>query len=227
MDERENQLLLNSFTKWCQWSAMKIRVDKCVAFGLKKSSTRSMQFQTKLFINKEIAPSLKSWESFAFILTLRWMIKTIRSKYNIFCWICYSVWIRLQSYHQTSYFYIIIELSSSLAVTNLSKTWVVENLDSVIARFVRKWSELPISATLGGIILPQNKFGLNFQLQSTKFLQRQNFLRSALKSSSSETIRSLWKSTSFGTNIQYDAYQNIKQVLKVVNTNTLINLPTN
>ena len=28
-DERENQLLLNCFTKWCLWSAMKIRVDKC------------------------------------------------------------------------------------------------------------------------------------------------------------------------------------------------------
>ena len=35
-DERENQLLLNCFTKWCRWSMMEIRVDKCVAFGLKK-----------------------------------------------------------------------------------------------------------------------------------------------------------------------------------------------
>ena len=34
-DERENQLLLNCFTTWCQWS----RVDKCVAFRLKKFST--------------------------------------------------------------------------------------------------------------------------------------------------------------------------------------------
>jgi len=59
-DERENQLLLNCFTKWCQWSIMKIRVDKCVAFRLKTFSTRPMQFQPKLFINKEIVPSVKS-----------------------------------------------------------------------------------------------------------------------------------------------------------------------
>ena len=46
---------------------MKIRVDKCVAFGLKKFSTRSMQFQRKLFINKEIVLSVKSWESFRYL----------------------------------------------------------------------------------------------------------------------------------------------------------------
>ena len=67
-DERENQLLLNCFTKWCQWSMMKIRVNKCVAFGLKKFSTRSMQFQPKLLIDKEIVPSVKSGESFRSVL---------------------------------------------------------------------------------------------------------------------------------------------------------------
>ena len=46
---------------------MKIRVDKCVAFGLKKFSARSMQFQPKLFINKEIVPSVKSGESFRYL----------------------------------------------------------------------------------------------------------------------------------------------------------------
>ena len=43
---------------------MRIRFDKCVAFGLKKFSTRSMQLQPKLFISKEIVPSVKSGEAF-------------------------------------------------------------------------------------------------------------------------------------------------------------------
>ena len=34
-NERENQLLLNCFTKRCQWSNMAIRVDKCVTIGIK------------------------------------------------------------------------------------------------------------------------------------------------------------------------------------------------
>ena len=116
---------------------------------------------------------------------------------------------KLLLYHRC----VLSKLSWSLTVTNLSKTWVVENLDSVTTRFVRKWLDLPISATLRGIILPRNEFGLNFQLPSTKFLQCQNVLRSVLKSSSSETIKSLWKSTSCGINMQYDIYQNTKQVL--------------
>ena len=46
---------------------IKIRVNKCAAFGLKKFSTRSMQFQPKRFINKEIVPSVKSGESFRYL----------------------------------------------------------------------------------------------------------------------------------------------------------------
>ena len=59
-DERENQLLLNCFTKWFQWTNMIIRVDKCVTFGVKKFSSRSLQFQPKLFINTELLPVVKS-----------------------------------------------------------------------------------------------------------------------------------------------------------------------
>ena len=232
-DERENQLLLNFFTKWCQWSMMKIRVDKCVAFGLKKLSTRSMQFQPKLFINKEVVPSVKSGESFRYLgrysnfemddkdhkVQIQSCLLNMLQRIDSFTILPSN---KLLLYHC----WVLSKLSWPLTVTNLSKTWVVENLDSVTTRFVRKWLELPISATLSGIILPQSKFGLNFQLPSTKFLQCQNILRSVLKSSSSDTINSLWKSTSCGTNIQYDIYQNTKRVLKVVqqeNTDKLSN----
>ena len=44
-NERENQLLLNCFSRWCQWSNMLIRVDKCSSFGIKKFSTRSRNGQ--------------------------------------------------------------------------------------------------------------------------------------------------------------------------------------
>ena len=66
-DERENQLLLNCFTKWCQWANMIIRVDKCVTFGIKKFSSRSLQFQPKFFINSELLPVVNSGESFNYL----------------------------------------------------------------------------------------------------------------------------------------------------------------
>ena len=42
--ESENQILLNRFSIWCNWADMIIRVDKCITFGIKKSSTKSVQF---------------------------------------------------------------------------------------------------------------------------------------------------------------------------------------
>ena len=65
-NERENQLLLNCFTKWCTWSDMIIRVDKCVTFGIKKFSSRSLQYEPKLCIINEIVPTVKSGDSFKY-----------------------------------------------------------------------------------------------------------------------------------------------------------------
>ena len=115
--------------------------------------------------------------------------------------------------------YILSKLSWHVTVANLSEIWVIENLDNVVVRFVRKWLDLRISATVSGISLPRNHFGLNLLLPSVKFLQCQTVLLTALKSSSNDAITSLWRSISFGMNIQYDTSRNTKQVLKAVRQN--------
>ena len=66
-NERENQLLMNCFTKWCTWSDMIIRVDKCVTFGIKKYSSRSLQCEPKLLINNEIVSTVKSGDSIKYL----------------------------------------------------------------------------------------------------------------------------------------------------------------
>ena len=65
--ERENQLLLNCFTIWCQWAGIIIRVDKCVTFGTNKGTTKSMQFQPKLIINSESGPPVMNDYSFRYL----------------------------------------------------------------------------------------------------------------------------------------------------------------
>ena len=40
----DNQLMRNAFTKWCSWADFIIRLDKCHTFGIKKSSTKSYQY---------------------------------------------------------------------------------------------------------------------------------------------------------------------------------------
>ena len=64
------------------------------------------------------------------------------------------------------------------------------------------------------VYLPQNKFGLNIILPSTKFIQCQTVSRSTLKASINEDIDKLWSITSTNKNIQYDIYKNTKDVLK-------------
>ena len=112
--------------------------------------------------------------------------------------------------------YILSRLSWHLTVATLSKTWVIQNLDNIASRFVRQWLDLPISATLSGISLPYNQFGLNLQLPSAKFRQWQTVLRSCLRSSSNDGITSLWKNTCHKMNVQYDSYKNTKHALKMV-----------
>ena len=84
--------------------------------------------------------------------------------------------------------FILSKLSWHFTVASLSKTWVIQNLDNVVIRSIRQWLDLPISATLNGIILPRNQFGLNLQLPSVKFLQCHNVLRTSLKSSQNDAI---------------------------------------
>ena len=65
--QQENQTLLNLFTRWCTWENMVIRVDKCVSFGIKKSSASSTQFLPKLIINRKLVPVFSIGESFKYL----------------------------------------------------------------------------------------------------------------------------------------------------------------
>ena len=65
--ERANQILLNRFTVWCQWFGMIIRVDKCSSFGIKKDTTKSVQYLPKLFLNNLLVPCIQISESFRYL----------------------------------------------------------------------------------------------------------------------------------------------------------------
>ena len=46
---------------------MKIRVDKCSTFGIKKSSTSSTQYLPNLIINHEVVPTIDIGKSFRYL----------------------------------------------------------------------------------------------------------------------------------------------------------------
>ena len=167
-----------------------ICVDKCIAFGIKKFATRSACFEPKFFINDDPVPFVKQSESFKYLgrffnydmenqehkdhltSSLLEMLKVIDS-------------LKIHPRNKILLFnqYILSKLSWDLTVANLSKTWVCENLDQLVTKFVRQWLELPISSTLSGIVLSRKHFGLELLLPSVKFQQCQIVLRNSLKSS--------------------------------------------
>ncbi len=112
--------------------------------------------------------------------------------------------------------YALPKISWHFTVSDIGKTWVNEMLDAVASKYIRKWLELPISATLSNILLPYNRFGLNIFLPSTKFLQCQTVSRKALQSSPNDDINKLWTETSNYKSIQYDTYKNTKDVLSTI-----------
>ncbi len=110
--------------------------------------------------------------------------------------------------------YVLSKLSWHLTVAPLSKVWIIENIDSVVNQYIRKWLDVPVSGTLSNVFLTRNKFGLSIIPPSIKFTQCQSTLRNALRSSPNDSVKHLWKLTSNHTNIQYDAYNSTKEVIK-------------
>ena len=147
--ECENQLLLNRFTLWCQWADMIIRVDKCITFGIKKTATKSIQYQPKLLINNKKIPHVKIGESFKYLgryfdfgmtntmhkVTLSELLNKVLTQIDL---ISLHPKYNLLLYSR----YLLSKLSWHFTVADLSKTWVSENLDNIAASYIRNGSKL-------------------------------------------------------------------------------------
>ena len=175
---------------------MIIKVDKCVTFGIKEFSSRSLQYEPKLFINTELLPTVKSGESFKYLgrhFEMDNEIHKEKLKSSLSDMLCRIDALPVLPKNKIHLYrrYILWKLSWHLTVATLSIAWVIQRLDNIASRFLRQWLDLPISATLSGISLPYNQFGLNLQLPSVKFLHCQTILRSCLRSSLNDAITSL------------------------------------
>ena len=221
--EKENQLLLNRFTIWCQWANMIIRVDKCSTFGIKKQLTKSIQYLPKLFVNTHLVPQIEIGKSFRYLgryFNYDMSDQEHKSELlDVFDDIMNKIdELPLHPKNKILLYsrYLFSKISWHFTVSDISKTWICETLDSIASKYIRKWLQLPISATLSNVLLPHNKFGLNIILPSTKFVQCQTVARTALKFSPNQDIKNLWAITSTNKNVQYDIYKDTKDVLKAV-----------
>ncbi len=200
---------------------MIIRVDKCSTFGIKKALTKSVQYLPKLIINNSLIPAIELGKSFCYLgRYFDFEMSNNEHKSELISNLTKLITdIDLKPLHPKNKIvlysrYVLFKLSWHLTVADLSKTWISETLDPIGNQYIRKWLEIPISGTLSYVYLTRNKFRLNIIPPSTKFVQYQSTIRNALKSSTSQSITHLWKSTHNHTNTQYDQYSSTKEVLK-------------
>ena len=65
--EEDNQALFNIFIKWCHWSGLQVRVDKCSVFGIKHNGKKATQFKPYLKLNNQILPSVEINGTFQYL----------------------------------------------------------------------------------------------------------------------------------------------------------------
>ena len=134
--EKHNQILLNEFSRWCSWTKMSIRIDKCHTFGMEKVRTAPKQVMPKLYLNNILIPQIKLQESFTYLgkhfdfeMTsnqhktslldnLKRMIQTIDA-------LPLHPRNKIKLYQQ----YILLKLSWDLTISDISVTWVKQALD--------------------------------------------------------------------------------------------------
>ena len=225
--ESENQMLVNLFSRWCNWADMLIRPDKCHIFGMKKSNTKSIQYSPKVYINNILVKSLKENESFLYLgryfdfnMSDKEHQDELTSKLKEFMEKIDLLDIHPRNKLMIYQRYVLGKISWHLTVTNISTTWIKENLDNMVSNYVRSWLELPVSGTLKIATLSKSKYGLNFIKVSTRFAQCQCTFRKALKKSANSNIKKLHMETKKGSNIQTDSYLTTRDAIKEIRKKT-------
>ena len=175
---------------------MIIRVDKCSTFGIKKTLTKSSQYLPKLLVNNKLIPAINIGEHFQYLGRYFCFTMSDEKHKSELTSLVQELMTDIDSKplhpkHKILIYsrYVLIKLSWHFTVTSLLKTWVSENIDSIVNSYIRKWLEIPISGTLSNIFLTRNKFGLNICPPSIKLIQCQTVLRKALKFSPNESIK--------------------------------------
>ena len=143
--ESDNQILLNAFTRWCNWASMIIRVDKCKSFGIRKASTCSTQFQPKLFVNGERVKPVEPGSSFKYLGRYfdydmdnsehkRELLQRTTEILNTIDCLPLHPRKKLMIYSR----YLLSKISLDLTIADLDVTWVKNTLDNLCHNHIHR-----------------------------------------------------------------------------------------
>ena len=144
--EEDCQLLLNVFTKWCNWAALIIRVDKCTTFGIKKNGSSACQFRPYIITNNEMIPPVEIGESFIYLgksfsfdMSTEHVKNELITDFNKYISILNQLPLHPKNKLQVISKFIYSKIRWRFSIYRLSETWVIQNLDSIIKEYVKRW----------------------------------------------------------------------------------------
>ena len=114
----------------------------------------------------------------------------------------------------------ISKVSWHLNATKISNTWMKNNIDNIVSRYIRLWLEIPVNSTLNIVTQSKCKFGLGVILPSTRHTRCQVTFKNKIRKSSNHNIREIHKSAS-NINIQYDQFNSTREALKDIRSSDI------
>ena len=103
--------------------------------------------------------------------------------------------------------YVFSKLKWRFTIYNLSETWVIQNIDNHFSKFYRKWLQLPVSANITHLSLPNKKLGLNIRTAKQIYNECKITVRRILRCSVNEEARKLYELTTI-KNVNSDSVVN-------------------
>ena len=203
-NEEDNQLLLNLFTKWCTWANLKIRVNKCHTFGIRKTATMACQYKPLLLVNNQRIPPVELDESFKYLgkefnykMSTQHKEKDLTDELSKYLTKLDSVPLHPRQKITVINRYVTSKIRWPLTIYSFSETWIKQTLDSLTLRYVRKWLHFHPGANTSHLRLPLKKIGLALTLPSDLYNKCKLTLRRILKCSRNADIKRLYNATSY------------------------------
>ena len=210
---------------------MIVRVDKCHAFGLRKFGTSCQQVKPNLFINNEKVGAVEIGAAFVYLgrsfnfkmtsdTHKTKLIETVEKFLRAIEQLPLHPKWKLLIYNR----FVLSKISWDLTVSDISITWVKQNLDNIVSSFIRNTLEFPISGTLHITTLAKNHYRLNIVLPSSRFAQCQVTYCSAQKKLVNNDVREIHQATSTGKNINTDSFSTTKAALQAIRGDTVTSI---
>ena len=200
--EEDSQLSLNIFTKWCTWASLIIKVSKCKTFGIKKYGSKSIQFKPYLRTNNELIPPVKINQCFvnlgkeySFDMKPDKIKKTLLKDLNQYVEVIDRLPLHPKNKIMIVSHYVYSKLRWNLSIYEVSETWTIQNLDSIVKTYVKRWLHLHQGANFRHLYLPIKRFGMRLSLPSDIYRFCQLSKQNTLKKSLNDEIKELYKLT--------------------------------